>query len=134
MHRDRLGSPRQGGLIRQKTEDGGMAFTKVCKLDDLWEGEMESFEIGGQEVLLVSPEGGEVRAFQGVCPHQDIPLVEGKFDGKVIVCRAHQWIFDGATGKGINPGDCKLAEYPVRIEDGEIYVDTEGVKPLFAHV
>ena len=80
-----------------------MAFTKVCKLDDLWEGEMEAFEIDGHEILLVSPEGGEIRAFQGVCPHQDIPLVEGKFDGKVIVCRAHQWIFDGASGKGINP-------------------------------
>ena len=38
-----------------------MAFTKVCKLDDLWEGEMESFEIDGHEILLVSPEGGEIR-------------------------------------------------------------------------
>lgn len=110
-----------------------MAFVKVCKLDDLWEGEMQAFEVNGHEVLLVSPEGGEIRAFQGICPHQDIPLVEGKFDGKVVICRAHQWVFDGRTGHGINPADCRLAEYPVKIEGEDILVDTEDVTPLFAH-
>ncbi|TAJ23202.1 MAG: 2Fe-2S ferredoxin, partial [Rugosibacter sp.] len=56
-----------------------MAFAKVCTLDDLWEGEMESFQINGQEVLLLSMEGGDIRAYQGICPHQDILLVEGQF-------------------------------------------------------
>ncbi|HMV52635.1 MAG TPA: Rieske 2Fe-2S domain-containing protein [Rhodocyclaceae bacterium] len=110
-----------------------MAFRKVCTLDDLWEGEMASFDVEGHEVLLVWPEGGDVRAFQGVCPHQDIPLEEGKFDGKVIMCRAHQWTFDAGTGKGINPGDCRLAEYPIQISGNDILVETEGVTPLFAH-
>lgn len=109
-----------------------MAFVKVCGVDDLWEGEMESFEVNGHEVLLVSPEGGEIRAFQGVCPHQDIPLVEGKFDGKVVICRAHQWVFDGNTGQGINPSNCRLAEYPVKIEGSDVLVDTDGVVPVFA--
>ena len=110
-----------------------MAFKKVCSLDDLWEGEMESFELDGQEVLLVCAEGGDVRAFQGICPHQDIPLVEGKFDGKTLICRAHQWVFDACTGVGLNPGDCQLANYPIKIEGNEIYVDTADITPLFAH-
>ena len=95
-----------------------MSFTKVCSLDDLWEGEMEAFTVNQQEILLVCAEGGEVKAFQGICPHQDIPLVDGKFDGTKIICRAHLWQFDACTGKGINPDDCALADYPVRI-DGE---------------
>lgn len=94
---------------------------------------MESFEVDGQEVLLVWPEGGELKSFQAVCPHQDIPLVEGKFDGKVLICRAHLWQFDASSGKGINPGDCALAQYPVRIDGNEVFVDAEGIKPLFAH-
>ena len=110
-----------------------MAVKKVCSLDDLWEGEMESFELDGQEVLLVCAGGGDVRAFQGICPHQDIPLVEGKFDGKTLICRAHQWVFDACTGVGLNPGDCQLANYPIKIEGNEIYVDTADVTPLFAH-
>ncbi len=110
-----------------------MGFTKVCALDDLWEGEMESFTVDGQEILLVCADGGEVKAFQGICPHQDIPLVEGKFDGKKIICRAHLWQFDAGTGKGINPDDCALAEYPVKVEGDMVFVETANVEPLFAH-
>lgn len=110
-----------------------MGFKKVCALDDLWEGEMESFTVDGQEILLVCADGGEVKAFQGICPHQDIPLVEGKFDGKKIICRAHLWQFDAGTGKGINPDDCALAEYPVKVEGDAVYVETSNIAPLFAH-
>ncbi|WP_142804791.1 Rieske 2Fe-2S domain-containing protein [Tepidiphilus sp. J10] len=110
-----------------------MPYTKVCTLDDLWEGEMASYTVNGHEILLVSLDGGEIKAFQGICPHQDIPLVEGKFDGKKVVCRAHLWQFDAHTGKGINPDDCALAEYPVKVDGNDILIDTEGVNPFFAH-
>ncbi len=110
-----------------------MSFTKVCTVDDLWEGEMEAFSVNGHEVLLVCAEGGAVKAFQGMCPHQDISLAEGKFDGEKIICRAHLWQFAACNGKGINPADCALAEYPVKLEGDDILVKTEGVTPLFAH-
>ncbi|MGE5472328.1 MAG: Rieske 2Fe-2S domain-containing protein [Bacteroidota bacterium] len=110
-----------------------MSFTKVCTIDDLWEGEMESFTVNGHDIILVSAEGGAVKAFQGICPHQDIPLVEGKFDGKKVICRAHLWQFDADTGKGINPEDCALAEYPVKVQGDDVFVSTEGIEPLFAH-
>jgi len=109
-----------------------MAFTRVCSLDDVWEGEMESFTVDGQEILIVCRDGGEVRAFQGVCPHQDIPLIEGKFDGKLLVCRAHQWVFDAASGAGVNPANCQLAEYPIQLDGDDVLVDTEGIAPMFA--
>jgi toluene monooxygenase system ferredoxin subunit len=110
-----------------------MSFEKACALDDLWEGDMLEVEINGHVVLLVWPEGGEVRAYQGICPHQDIPLSEGKFDGRVVTCRAHLWTFDANTGEGLNPGDCRLAQYPVKTKGDELYVDVDGVAPLFAH-
>ncbi len=110
-----------------------MSFTKVCTVDDIWEGDMESFNVNGREILLVCADGGEIKAFQGVCPHQDIPLAEGQFDGKKIVCRAHLWQFDACSGKGINPADCALAEYPVKIDGDEVFVETEGIQPTFAY-
>lgn len=109
-----------------------VTFQKVGTLDDLWEGEMLEVEAGSHVILLVWPEGGDLRAFQGVCPHQDIPLAEGKFDGRVVMCRAHQWTFDARTGEGINPGKCRLAEYPVKLDGDDILVAVEGVQPQFA--
>lgn len=102
-----------------------MAYRKACSLDDLWEGEMKGVELDGDEVLLVFPEGGEIVAVQGRCPHQDIPLAEGEFDGKVLVCRAHHWEFDPATGKGLNPADCRLERYRTRIEGEDVLVDRD---------
>jgi toluene monooxygenase system ferredoxin subunit len=37
------------------------------------------------------------------------------------------------TGLGINPGDCRLAQYAVKTEGNDLYVDVEGVEPTFAH-
>lgn len=110
-----------------------MSFQKVGTLDDVWEGEMTEVEVQGQVIVLVGLDGGDVRAFQGMCPHQDIPLCEGKFDGRVLMCRAHQWTFDARTGAGINPGDCRLAEYPIKIDGDDIYVQVDGVSPMYAH-
>lgn len=122
-----------GKLLKSFQQGRSMSFTKVCALDDLWEGEMENFTVNGHEILLVCAGERVVKAFQGVCPHQDIPLSEGKFDGVKIICRAHLWQFDACTGKGINPDDCALAEYPVKIEGDDVYVKTDGVEALFAH-
>lgn len=110
-----------------------MTFKPACTLDDIWEGDMTEVEVDGRPILLVWPEGDEIRAFQGICPHQDIPLVEGKFDGRTVMCRAHQWTFDAKSGEGVNPRDCRLATYPVRIEGETVLVSTEGVAALFAH-
>ena len=110
-----------------------MSFTKVCTLDDIWEGEMEPFTVDGHDIILVCAEGGEIKAFQGICPHQDIALSEGKFYGKKLICRAHLWQFDASSCKGINPDDCAMAEYPIKVDGDDIYVETAGVEPLFAH-
>jgi len=111
-----------------------MAFEKVCTLDDVWEGDMDSFETAdGTEVLVVCLDGGEVKAFQAICPHQQIELVEGEFDGKALTCRAHLWQFDCTDGKGINPDDTSIAEYPVKVEGDDVLVNTDGVTPVKAH-
>lgn len=110
-----------------------MAYQKACSADDLWEGEMVEADVGKHAVLLLRLDGGEVRAYQGNCPHQDIPLCEGKFDGRVLTCRAHQWTFDAVSGTGINPGDCSLAAYPVKIDGDDVLVEVDGVTPQFAH-
>ncbi|HSV53675.1 MAG TPA: Rieske 2Fe-2S domain-containing protein [Burkholderiaceae bacterium] len=102
------------------------AFMEVCAVGDLWAGEMESFDVGTHEVLILNVEG-ELQAFDGVCPHQSVSLVEGRFDGNVLTCRAHEWSFNACDGKGINPKGACLRRFPLRIVEGKVLVATEPI-------
>ena len=109
-----------------------MAFERVCGLDDLWQGEMESFEVAGTDVLMVHLEDGSIHAIQAMCPHQEVELADGELDGAVLTCSMHLWQFDVASGTGVNPSHAEIAKYPVRVEGDDVFVDTAGVEPKFA--
>ncbi len=97
-------------------------YQKVCELEDVWEGEMDIFEVGEEEVLIVHSPGREVRAYSPICPHQEHPLIEGELDNCVLTCSAHLWQFDVLSGDGINPTGTSLINYPIKIKDDAIWV------------
>ena len=109
-----------------------MAFKKACTLDDIWEGDMETFEVDGTEVLLVHVKGEGIQAVQAQCPHQEVDLVDGELEGRVLTCMMHLWEFDVVEGKGVNPADVEIARYPVKVEGEDVYVDVEGIEPKHA--
>lgn len=96
-------------------------YVDLVDADELWDGEMESYDVGDDEILVVKVDG-EVRAYDGICPHQSISLVEGELENGVLTCRAHEWQFDALTGDGVNPTDTCLKKHDVRVVDGVIQV------------
>lgn len=107
-------------------ESDSAPFVEVCSVDDLWIGEMECFDLGDREVLVANIDG-ELHAYDGVCPHQGVPLVEGELNGKVLTCRAHQWSFDACSGKSINPsGEC-LQRFALRVVDGKVWIAAQTI-------
>lgn len=96
-------------------------WNKVLDMDELWEDDMTSVEVAGTKVLLINNEG-EVHAYLDRCPHQDWPLSTGDYEDGILVCANHLWEFDVKTGKGVNPGDCKLTTLPCKVEDDAIFV------------
>lgn len=104
-----------------------MSPRRVGTLDDLWSGEMTSVDVGGVRVLLVHA-GGEVRAYEDRCAHRGVRLSHGRLEGTTLVCPAHEWVYDAATGRGINPCAASLRPIPVRIEGADIVVDADAVR------
>lgn len=101
---------------------GQIEFKRACDLDDVWEGEMDVFEVDGQDVLIVHAADGEIRAFNPICPHQEHPLIEGDLENGILTCSAHLWQFDVLSGEGVNPTGTSLINYPVKTEDDAIWV------------
>jgi toluene monooxygenase system ferredoxin subunit len=91
---------------------------------------MGIFHVGKKSVLLVWPEGGELVAYRGRCPHADMPLSDATFNGETITCVQHGWGFDCVSGKCVTHGAVRnaLHRYDVRVEGGAILVDVGPVK------
>ena len=100
----------------------GRQFFDVCEVDDIWEGDMEVFKIQGKDVLIVHTEAGEIRAFDAICPHQEMSLEDGDFEDCVITCPVHQWQFDADSGLGVNPEGVALTRYQALVEGGVVKV------------
>ena len=94
----------------------------VIEIGEIWEGELVTREVDGIAVLFVNIDG-EILAFLDKCPHLGTPLNQGLLEGRVLTCSAHHWRFDVVDrGVGVNPKNCRLISYPVKIEDGKVQV------------
>jgi toluene monooxygenase system ferredoxin subunit len=101
----------------------------AIEIDEIWEGELVTRQVDGIAVLFINI-GGEIRAFLDKCPHLGTPLNQGLLEGRVLTCASHHWQFDVVdSGAGVNPKNCRLIGYPVRIEDGKVLVQITMPEP-----
>jgi toluene monooxygenase system ferredoxin subunit len=97
----------------------------VMPADDLWAGELTGVQLGGQKIVLVNVEG-EIRAFEDRCPHLGFQLSAGSLEGRTLTCANHQWEFDALSGRGTNPGNCRLTAFDTRVRDGQVEILAPG--------
>lgn len=100
-----------------------MTFTRVGHIDDLWSGEQTTLMVNGIQLLIINIDN-QIYALEDRCAHQGVPLSRGCRQGAVLTCSVHSWQYDICTGQGINPKSAKLKMFPVKIEQGNILVDT----------
>lgn len=84
--------------------------------------------VAGKELVLIRV-GADVHAYDGRCPHQGTLLAEGELTDTALVCHAHRWRFDIATGARRNGPEC-LRRYPVRIEADQVLVGLPIAEPV----
>jgi nitrite reductase/ring-hydroxylating ferredoxin subunit len=99
-----------------------MAFVRLAALSQLPEGSALQVETADGAVAICNVEG-QLYAIDGICPHSGGPLGEGALHGRILVCPFHGWAFDCVTGLSDADDDLRQATYPVRAQDGDIFVD-----------
>ena len=99
-----------------------MSFRRAAGRAELWVGEMKGVVVDGVPVLLVSLDDG-LRAYEDRCAHKGVALSAGRLSGARLVCAAHEWEYDVASGNGLNPTRACLRAFPVALEGDDILVD-----------
>lgn len=107
-------------MLRAKTKF--MPFVKVGSLGELAPGSVMEAMVHG-EPYAVCNLGGELRAFEGTCPHAGGPLGEGAIDGENLVCPWHDWAYNCRTGVNTYDETVRLASFPVKVEGDDILID-----------
>lgn len=103
-----------------------MPRTLICKRSEVPENGLKECDAEGGLKVLIASAGGEYFACQAMCPHQDVPLCEGLYDGAVLTCHQHLWQWDIRTGAAIGLAEAPLECYKIEIEDDAIYINAGG--------
>jgi nitrite reductase/ring-hydroxylating ferredoxin subunit len=96
-------------------------FIEAAELADIQPGSGTSVTVQGKDIALFNVEG-QIYAIDDGCLHQGLSLGTSRLDGKVVTCRAHGWRYDVTTGSTLHVPGYGVARYPVKVEDGKIFV------------
>lgn len=100
----------------------------ACSLHHLAERKIICTRIDGLDLIVVQ-DGEHVHACERTCPHEQADLSRGRVaDGRLFCPRHLAWfsLHDG----DISPGwsSRALRRYPIRIENGSVYINTRTVE------
>jgi nitrite reductase (NADH) small subunit len=101
-------------------------FARVAAVSDIPPGRSKVFPLGRFEVAVFHVDG-EFYALENSCPHQGGPIADGWIEGVTVTCPWHAWCFEISTGKMTLGDFARITRFPVRVEDGAVFV---GMEPL----
>ena len=80
-------------------------------------------DLGGEKQIGLFKVDDGYHAISAWCSHQKTSMVHGELDGHELMCPLHGARFDVRSGKNLSlPAVKPVAHYPVKVEDGKIYV------------
>lgn len=102
-------------------QQAAMGKVLICKSHDIPANGMKGYDVDGQRVLIANA-GECYYAYQGICPHQEVLLEEGFYDGAVLTCHQHLWQWNIVTGEPVGLAETRLEAYQVQVEGDELFV------------
>lgn len=101
-----------------------MAFHRLEKLINLYDGYRRVFQVEGLSLLLIQ-ENGQRYLIRNLCPHKAFPLHTGTLVGTRLRCAFHAMEFDLAKGGRClqHPSQPGVTMYALAYEGSEIGVE-----------
>ena len=102
-----------------------MAFVKFISQAHLpTTNEARDFPCNGKMICIANV-FGKLTAMDNECLHQGGSLGQGIVENGKVVCPWHGWQYDPKTGVAVEHPDQKLKTYPIKVENGEVFIDLD---------
>lgn len=98
-------------------------WTRGPRVEDVPPGTMVALRAGPVEALIVNLDN-RLSAFRNACAHQGLPLDGGLLDPATgtLTCPWHGFCFDAGSGECLTAPQAQLEPFPLRVEEGVIWV------------
>ncbi|MBA4272412.1 MAG: pyridine nucleotide-disulfide oxidoreductase [Pseudomonas sp.] len=104
-----------------------MSLHRVARFADVPEDRGLEVKIGDCKIVLLRA-AGELRAFQGECPHAGAPLADGALCHGRLICPWHKAAFRAEDGVLCEPPALdSLKRYPLEVRGDEVWVDDQPI-------
>ncbi|GLH45088.1 pyridine nucleotide-disulfide oxidoreductase [Pseudomonas atacamensis] len=102
-----------------------MSLHRVARFADVPQDRGLQVEIGDCKIVLLRA-NGELRAFQGLCPHAGAPLAEGALCHGRLICPWHKAAYRAEDGGLCEPPSLdSLKRYPLELRGDDVWVDDQ---------
>jgi nitrite reductase (NADH) small subunit len=97
----------------------------VGRVDDIPRLGARVVNVAGGDIAVFRTAADEVFALRDRCPHKGGPLSQGIVHGREVACPLHDWKISLETGMAVAPDEGCTARFPVRVQDGSIYLQLD---------
>jgi nitrite reductase (NADH) small subunit len=104
-----------------------MKWIRITRAENVPQREGRVLTLGSRPVALFNL-GDRFVALENRCPHNGGPLADGIVGGTSVTCPLHNWkicLDSGQVTKPCNPGTASVETFPVKVEDGIIFLGIE---------
>lgn len=109
----------------KNTRHSNKKMIRLADLNQLQLGTQLEVQTAKLDLLLCRTDEG-IYAIDRLCSHKQLPLTDGKIQGKTIICPHHAGKFDLTTGKNLAvPAFVPIKAYQVTIIDDAIYIENK---------
>ena len=100
------------------------SWIEVGRLDDIPRLGARVVRAPDGDIAVFRAADDRVFALRDKCPHKGGPLSQGIVHGHKVTCPLHNWHIELESGTAVAPDVGCTGVYPVRIENGVIYLFT----------
>jgi len=97
-------------------------WIEVCTLEEIPPMGARVIEQIDCNIALFRTRGDQVFALNDRCPHKGGPLSQGIVFDNRVACPMHDWVIDLASGEACGPDNGCTNAYPVKIENGRVFI------------
>jgi nitrite reductase (NADH) small subunit len=97
-------------------------WVEIANLEDIPKLGARVVKTDTVEIAVFRTRNDEVFALKDECPHRKGPLSQGIVHDTTVTCPLHNWKIDLDSGKAKAPDEGCSRSYPVRVENGRIFL------------